>query len=128
MLLAGVVILDPQVVTKIVDKPRLIIARIVFGIMHRDDDLELGRARFANALDRAHLVGLRGAGGVGEGAVLEAGGLDYQRVALIMADGIAVEGWVGDEMALVGHRLVQPDHADLMTELVEDRDLAGWPL
>src|SRR5580693_8503329 len=61
---AADVIFKPQVVAQGVDKARLPILRVIFGIVNGDHVLELGRADLADALDGAQLVGMGSAGGV----------------------------------------------------------------
>src|SRR5215470_5313815 len=100
MLLAADVVLKPYVVAQIVDEARLPIARVVPGVVNGNDDLELRPADLADALDRAHLVGVRRAGSVDESLVVEPGRLDHQGIALEMAHGIAVVGGKSAELLL----------------------------
>ena len=81
----------------------------------------------ADALDVAS-VGVRRAGGVHERALVKAGSLDHQRVAVVMADRMAVLVREDDHFLLARQRLVHRDLADLVVELVQDRDLGPRPL
>jgi hypothetical protein len=54
---AADVIFKPHVVAQGVDKARLPILRVIFGIVNGDHVLELGRADLADALDGAQLWG-----------------------------------------------------------------------
>src|ERR1051326_8734285 len=56
-----------------------------------------------------------------EGAWLDGYGIDHQRVALIMADGVAIIGRFHIGWMLRMHA----DLADLMIELIDDRDPVG---
>src|SRR6266700_4549504 len=105
MRFAADIVFEPHVVALSVDEARLPIAAVVVGIVNGDDDLELGRAGLTNALDRAHLVGVRRPGGVDESLCVEAGGLDHQRIALEMTDRMAVVEREADQLLLPRQRL-----------------------
>src|ERR1043166_4622147 len=92
VLLAADVVLDPQVVAQLVGEARLPLLGVILRIVDRDDDLEIVRPGPADALDRLQFVGVRRAGRVQKGLLVEARGLDHERVAVVMADRIAVVG------------------------------------
>src|SRR5262250_2346283 len=72
--LAAIVVLDSDIVAQGVHKARLPIARVIFRVVNGDDVLKLGWACLADTLDRTQLVGVRRAGGVHEGLLVETGG------------------------------------------------------
>src|SRR5262245_44468298 len=128
MRFAADIVLDAQLVALIEQEARLPIARVIFGVVNGDDDLDLVRTDLPQALDRTPFVAGRRAGGVREGLGVETRALDHQRVALELADRMAVVPGEADEGLLIRHRLVHGDHADLVAELVKNRDLAGRPM
>src|SRR2546422_3264384 len=128
MFLTAEIVVDSHVIALVVDEARLPIPRVIVRVVYGDDDLELRRADFADAFERAHLVGLRRARGVNKGLFIETGRLDDQRIALETAHGMAVIERKGDQLLFSGHRLVHPDHTDLVVEFVNDRDISGRPL
>src|SRR5207249_7076950 len=84
------IVFKPHVIALVVHEPRLPISRVILWIVNRDDDLELARADLSNPFHCAHLVGVRCAGGVNEGFVVEARRLDHQRIAFEVTYGMAV--------------------------------------
>src|SRR2546428_756966 len=62
MFVTAEIVVDPHVIALVVDEARLPIPRVIVGVVYGGDDLELRRADFADAFDRAHLVGVRRAG------------------------------------------------------------------
>src|SRR5258708_27775403 len=88
--LAADIILQANVVVQAVDEARAEIAREHLRIVQRDDVLELVRPDLLDALGGADFIAVRRAGGVDEGLVVEADGLDHQRVALPMTDRVTV--------------------------------------
>ena len=62
------------------------------------------------------------------GLVVEPDGVDHQRIALVGPDRMTVVVRQGRQLLLAGHRLVHRDHAHLMVELMDDRDLARGAL
>src|SRR2546430_913705 len=81
MRLAADIVFEANLIAQIVDEARADIPRVVIGIMHGDDVLELSRADLADPLRRHQHVGVRCARGVEERLLVEAVGLNDQRVA-----------------------------------------------
>ena len=90
--------------------------------------LELCRADFPDPLGRHQLVGVGRAGRIEVGLLIEAERLDHQRIAVPPSERMAIVERKCDELLVFRRRLVERDHADLVIELVDDRDLAGWRL
>src|SRR2546422_6221759 len=128
MFLTAEIVVDSHVIALVVDEARLPIPRVIVRVVYGDDDLELRRADFADAFERAHLVGLRRARGVNKGLFIETGRLDHQRVALETAHGMAVKERKGDQLLFSGHRLVYSDKPVLVVELLNTPDNVGGPL
>src|SRR5579883_2131783 len=122
---AADIVFEADIVAQLVNEARLPIPAVIFRIVNGDDVLELSGADPADALLRGHLVGMRSAGRVDEGLFVEAYGVDYQRIALEMADRVAVIKWEGGLLSHRGNRLVHGYDADLVVELVNDGDLPG---
>jgi hypothetical protein len=117
------VVLDPNVGTRVIDEARLPVPRIHRGIVDGDDVFELV-ADFADAFERPHFVAVGQAGRIEEGDIVEARGFHHQRVAVPMADRVAVVLGFDDQGLLRGQRPIHEDHADLMVHFIEKRDLA----
>src|SRR5438067_124037 len=110
MAVVGGVILEPHVVTLVIDEARLPVSRVHFRIMDGDDVFELV-ADFADAFEGAHLLAMRQSACIEEGHVREAGCFHHQRVAFPMPDRMAVVSGLADQAVECGQRLVQHDHA-----------------
>src|SRR5215467_5142908 len=119
------VVFETDVVAQIVDETRLPIPAVILRIVDGYNVLKLRRADPTNALDRAHLVGMRRAGSVDEGLFVEAARFDHQRVTLEMTDRVTVVERECGQLLFAWHRLVHGDDADLMIEFMDDGDLPG---
>src|SRR6266545_4977137 len=67
------------------------------------------------------LVAMRRAEIVDEGLVVEADGVDHQRVAFVVADGLAIPGWL--HMGRMRHIQIDPPH--IVVVLMQHPDLLG---
>src|SRR5260370_40959051 len=119
------VVFEASVITLFVNEACLPIPGVILRIVNGDDVLKLGRADPADTLHCDHVVGMRRAGRIDESLLVEASGVDHERIALEMTDRVTV---VEREYGLLPrrrHGRVHGNDADLVVELMDDGALSG---